>query len=271
MRCIRQLSSLLLAVLSVVLLPAGLLAQASLHGIVRDDSTASPIAGVEVLLSGTALRTTTNAAGRYEIPDIPPGAYEVVFRMVGYLPARVPVVLAAGESLRVNQVLSPSAVVLEPVVVTGEAMRSVGLAGPGFEERRRMGFGRFYTPEELREMEHLRLPDVLRRKGGVDLQPWLGDRNHIVAMNPRYRDVLGQLNCYMTIYLDGRMIWKGGNQFDQLEMRLTPPPNLLRDYGVNDFTAIEVYTSSAGIPVEFGGTSGQCGAVVLWTRRGPER
>lgn len=133
-----------------------------------------------------------------------------------------------------------------------------------------MGFGRFYDPEELREMEHLRLTDVLRRKGGVELKRFGPEPNQWVAMNPRYRNVHGQLNCFMTIYLDGRMIWKGGNQFTELEMSSTPPPNLYRDFGVNEITAIEVYTSAAGIPVQFGGTSGQCGAVVLWTRRGSD-
>lgn len=263
----RVASTITLTALTYLGAAAPLLAQTTMVGIVRDDSTGSPLPGVEVLLGGTAHTTVTNAAGRYVLPGLPAGNHQAIFRIVGYLPARVTVLLSAGDTLRVNQVLVPSTVVLDPIEVTGEA--TVGLAGRGFHERMKMGFGRFYTPEELREMEHLEVSDVLRRKGGVELQPSQPGTDLMVAMNPRYRDVHGKLNCFMTIYLDGRMLWRGGNQFDLEELRDNPPPDLKRLIDVGQLGGIEVYTSSAGIPVEFGGTSGQCGAVVLWTRRAP--
>ncbi|MFN2317269.1 MAG: carboxypeptidase-like regulatory domain-containing protein [Gemmatimonadales bacterium] len=247
--------------------PAVLPAQTTMIGIVRDDSTGRPLPGVEVLLNGTAHATVTNDAGRYSLAGLPAGNHQAIFRIVGYLPARVNVLLSAGDTLRVNQVLVPSTVVLDPIEVTGEP--DVGLAGRGFHERMKMGFGRFYEPEELREMEHLRLSDVLRRKGGVEIQPALPGASKLVAVNPKYRNASGHFNCYMTIYLDGRMLWRGGNNYTGEEMRDNPPPDILRDFSIHQIEGVEVYTSSAGIPVEFGGTSGQCGAVVLWTRRSP--
>lgn len=255
---VRLIPLLSAALLAAILLPAPARAQATLHGIVRDDSTARPIAGVEVLVSGTTRSATTNAAGRYEVAGVPAGQYEVVFRMVGYLPARVPVVLAAGESLRVNQVLSPSAVVLEPVVVTGEAMRSVGLAGTGFDERRRMGFGRFITPEELRESEHLRVTDVLRRHR-VEVHPIpIVPNSQVyrwVAMHPYRRDASGRLNCPMVTYVDGV---------------LTAIEDLRTNLDVSALTAVEVYRGAAQVPVLFGGTQAQCGVIAFWTRRGSD-
>lgn len=238
---------------------APLLAQTTMVGIVRDDSTGRPLPSVEVLLGGTAHTTVTNAAGRYVLTGLPTGSHQAIFRIVGYLPARVTVLLSAGDTLRVNQVLVPSTVVLDPIEVTGEP--DVGLAGRGFHERMKMGFGRFYEPEELREMEHLLVSDVVRRKGGVEIMP-LGSAQ--VAMNPYMRDGQGRLNCYMSVYLDGIMIGRGGKPASG-----PTPVDLRRVLSVVAIEAIEVYRSAAGIPIQFGGASGQCGAVVLWTRRSP--
>jgi hypothetical protein len=94
------------------------------------------------------------------------------------------VLLSAGDTLRVNQVLVPSTVVLDPIEVTGEP--DVGLAGRGFHERMKMGFGRFYEPAELRELEHVHLSDVLRRKGGVAITQ-VGSNGPMIAMNSSSR------------------------------------------------------------------------------------
>ncbi|MFN2317270.1 MAG: carboxypeptidase-like regulatory domain-containing protein [Gemmatimonadales bacterium] len=247
-------------------LTAPLSAQTVMIGIVRDDSTARPLAGVEVLLTGTSHRITTGEDGRYRLAGLPDGRFQVIFRAVGYLPSRVEVLLVNGESTRVNQSLVPSTVVLDPIEVTGEP--DVGLAGRGFHERMKMGFGRFYTPEELREMEHLKVTDVLRRKGGVTISQF-GFNGPMWAMNSNSRNSHGFLNCIMSIYLDGTRIFAGGktDQLDSLQVELIP--DLRRLMSVNHLAAIEVYRSAAGIPVEFGGSTGQCGAVVLWTRRAP--
>jgi hypothetical protein len=243
-----------------------LAAQASLSGIVRDDSTARPLEGVEVLVNRTDHRAITGPDGRYRLDGLPTGMYQIIFRSIGHLPLRMDVLLAGGETTRANATLVRSDVVLEPIVVTGEARADVGLAGRGFEERRKMGFGRFYDSNELRELEHLKVGDVIRRKGGVTV---MGPPTYQIAMNSYMRNIFGELNCYMSIYLDGLLHWRGGSNKSGEELLTNPPPNLATLVSVHGVAAIEVYRSAAGIPVEFGGTSSQCGAVVIWTRRGP--
>ena len=56
---------------------------ATVAGTVRDDAGA-PLAGASVYLSGTARGTSADAEGRYEIADVPAGAYRVVASLVGY-------------------------------------------------------------------------------------------------------------------------------------------------------------------------------------------
>lgn len=261
----RRVLYMVVMLIGVALCPVRGLAQATMQGIVRDDSTARPLAGVEVLLAGTSHRAVTGEDGRYHLSGLPPGRLQVLFRAVGYLPGRVEVLLESGVSTRVNQSLAPSAVQLDPIEVTGAA--TAGLAGSGFEERRRMGFGVFYDSEELRQLEHLKPSDLLRRKGGVQISQ-TAFNGPMVAMNSTSRDLEGKLDCYMSVYLDGRLFWRGGKKTLQ-DLALDPPPDFREFIGLTQVEAVEVYRSSAGIPVQFGGASGQCGAVVIWTRRSP--
>lgn len=249
--------------IGIALCPVRGLAQAAMQGIVRDDSTARPLPGVEVLVAGTSHRTTTGEDGRYLLSGLPAGRFQVLFRAVGYLPARIEVVLTDGETTRVNQSLGTSVVQLDPIEVTETP--TVGLAGTGFEERRKQGFGVYYDSEELRRLEHLKPSDLLRRKGGVEIRQ-ASFNGPMVAMNPTSRNLNGQLDCYMSIYIDGRRFWTGGNQgLDPSD----PPPDFRSFIGLSQVEAIEVYRSAAGLPAEFGGAAGQCGAVVIWTRRAP--
>lgn len=239
---------------SVFLCTAPLAAQASLMGIVRDDSTARPLEGVEVVINGTPHRALTNADGRYQLGGLPAGLYQVIFRAVGHVPVRMDVLLTDGESTRANAMLVRSDVVLETIIVAGEPMREVGLAERGFDERRRMGLGRFIGPAELRESEHLRVVDILRRHG-VTVMP-VPKRGKVVylAYHPTRRNAAGQLNCPMVTYLDGVLV--------EIE-------DLQTDVHISSLAGIEVYRGGAQLPVQFSGAQAQCGVVVLWTRRGP--
>ena len=59
-------------------------ALATLYGVVADAETGAPLAGVLVNVDGYMGYTDGN--GRYEIPDIPAGAYSVTFTLEGYEP-----------------------------------------------------------------------------------------------------------------------------------------------------------------------------------------
>ena len=65
----------------------------------------------------------------------------------------------------------------------------------------------------------------------------------------------------MTVLLDGVMLYGSTSPSQR-------PPDWSRDFRPSDFQAIEVYGSAAEVPPEFGGTSGACGVIVLWSRRG---
>jgi len=57
---------------------------AIVRGIVVDDETGDPLAGVNVFLSQTMIGGVTDSGGLFEIRRVPPGAYEIVASMVGF-------------------------------------------------------------------------------------------------------------------------------------------------------------------------------------------
>jgi hypothetical protein len=239
------------------------MAQGAMSGIVRDDSTGSPLPGVEVILERTDHRTLTNEQGRYFLGGVPAGRYSAIFRQLGHVPVRMAVAIPAGDTIRANVTLIRSDVVLDPIEVIGKPPLPRGNGLEAFEERRRMGFGRFIDSTEMRRSEHIRLDDLLQRHG-VKIVP---AGRFVIAVNPRSRAMSGGYNCAMSVYLDGIRIGQGGRVgassivTEQLDVR-----TLIRTH---QLTAAEIYLGAGSIPIQFGGASGSCGAIVLWSRRAP--
>jgi iron complex outermembrane receptor protein len=107
--------------ISVLLLSAfGQIAQAQ-QGTIRGRVTAEgqALEFVSVLLAGTAIGATTGKEGRYQLASVAAGKHEVVFSFLGYDAQRLPVEVAAGQTVEVNVALKPTTSKLGEVVVTG--------------------------------------------------------------------------------------------------------------------------------------------------------
>ena len=77
---------------------------ASVGGVVRDEVTRQPLAGVNVTINGYGAYTDGN--GAYEIQDIIPGTYDIAFSKAGYYPAGWTLEITAG-TYRISYVLYP--------------------------------------------------------------------------------------------------------------------------------------------------------------------
>jgi hypothetical protein len=119
---------ILFAVILVCLVAAGASAQtagtASIEGIVRD-STGGVLPGAGVIVrnmeTNVARETTTDAAGRYRAPALPPGRYDVSVSLTGFEAKRAgDVVAQIGQTATVDFQLRPAGVA-EEVTVTGES------------------------------------------------------------------------------------------------------------------------------------------------------
>jgi hypothetical protein len=245
-------------------------AQATLTGVVRD-SSGRPLARAEVMIEARRKRAVTDEEGRYRIPDVPTGASLVQARALGYQSVASVVTLSPNETRQTDFVLTRVATQLDTVQVK-DRMRGVGSGLAAFEERRRLGVGKFFDSLDLKRYEDRQVVDVFREIPGVKIGPTaLCDRRGMPRgcdTNPRKRVLLnirgGSSGCPMGIVLDGATLYRaeaGGGDIDW------PRTIDVNDLPVRHLVAVEVYRSASEAPIEYGGPSANCGVIVMWTRR----
>ena len=88
-------------------------ADLTISGIVTDDAN-GPLPGVNVLLKGTTIGTTTDPAGAYKI-SVPDASAVLVFSFIGYKTVE----LSVGNQTTINVSLQPDMKALDEVVVVG--------------------------------------------------------------------------------------------------------------------------------------------------------
>lgn len=95
---------------------------ASIEGIVTDSKTGEPLAGVNIMILGTYLGTSTDLGGRYVIRNINPGEYAIELRYIGYkVVQKTGVKIEAGKILNLNFELEQTSLALgQEIVVIGE-------------------------------------------------------------------------------------------------------------------------------------------------------
>ena len=121
-------------VVSLLLASAAAVAQTPsgrIRGTVQDEATKESLPNVTVVVVGTALGASTDALGRFDLSDVPAGAYALQFRLVGYEPfVRTDVVVSPGRTTIVNPGLREREVVAEGTTVTGGYFGASGAVEP---------------------------------------------------------------------------------------------------------------------------------------------
>ena len=240
---------------------------AQLVGVVLADSTRKPIAGVEVVLPTLGLATRTNERGEFRIADVPAGRHQVIARRFGYGPLEATVSVAGTETVD-RKIFLTRIAILDTMSVTGSANRR-GNGFGAFEERRRMGLGKFIDSTELRKNEHRRLGDLLASMAGVKMvSPPVCGANGLVSphcvVSGTARVVFNnRAHCPMQVVVDGATVYRA--KVDDAEWAYMF--DVTRFASVQDLVGVEVYRTVAEVPPEFGGSASTCGLLMIWTRR----
>ncbi len=224
-------------------------------GTVRGRVTAKggkPVSGARVRLGETGAEGETNQDGYYALDSLPLGSFNFDVRAIGYLPTIRPLDVQANQLAVADFELQSRAAFLDTVRVTG---RRILESSPytEFLERQKSGFGRFFDEAEMVKRDPYYVSDLLRQVPGALVLP--GSFGGRVL----FRGFGGTTAyCSPLVFIDGmRMgnVSAGGLEY----------------VNARDVRAMEVYTRSSNVPMQFRGWE-NCGAIVITTgRREPER
>jgi len=161
----RKLSLLLLIILGASCLAAAQTLEptkGTLTGRVVCAKTGEPLPGVNIILLGTVLGTTTDLQGRFYLSGIPPGIYSVKVSMMGYKSKTVHKVrIIPGEVTSLDFKLEETVIQAPAVVVTATKRRQSFQDSPNSVT--------VITSREIEQKNTFTLDNVLRYTPGVNI------------------------------------------------------------------------------------------------------
>jgi hypothetical protein len=222
---------------------------ASLSGRVLVESTEDPIAGVEISIAGHTVSARSDSGGRFALRGIRPGRHVVLLRAIGFSEYSTTLHFFGGQEIETDFALVPLGQSLAEVEVKATPPSGDNPRIAEFDERRKIGLGRFLTQAELEKAEGRKMIDVLTSRIPGLRGVRVGNTRVLVsgrgASSPR-RPV-----CPVRIVFDGV---SGANLVGLDEM----DPSTI--------AAIEYYTP-ATLPAQFNFEGNNpCGVLVIWSR-----
>jgi hypothetical protein len=204
------------------------------------DPAGKPVASAHAVVWGTNLDAQSNDRGAFALEGLPGGTHTVEIRVIGYTPVTRVVHLAALRPATIEVKLEQAAVILATETVRGRLVYSRQLVE--FDRRRRSGFGRYLTTEEIARRPNARLSSLLQGMSGVSVQSRTGQSTVVM------RGSMGGY-CVPTLYVDGNRDLSG--DFDYLYS--------------DEIAGVEVYPRESQRPGGYT-DSNRCGAILVWTR-----
>jgi hypothetical protein len=263
-------------VILLLAVPSSLRAQL-VHGHVLEAESQGPVrlATLELLddRDRVLVEAVSDSVGAFRVRAWIAGKYRIRASAIGYRTVTSDLLeIGTGDAFQLDIRLATDAVALEPISVVSRSRSSLTeIALRGYYDRRdagrRIGMGRFLDRGEIEE-RGTKLSDVLRRVPGLRIHQNGRCAYITVGSNPGGTNRLdgrrtsgGECTlpaavCAANLYLDGLQLnYVGaGASIDQM-------------VPLDWVEAIEVYRRPSELPAEFL-SSGACGVVSIWTRRG---
>ena len=220
-------------------------------GLVTDQVSGEPVPEVVVNVAAQGRVATTSTTGRFTLPDLMPGRYEVTFSHLGYQQRVDSVNIEVGRVSVVDVALSVEAIELDPIEVSVER-QDVTLQGVGFYERESDGWGDFIDREEIERWATMDLSNALMRFPGVRVVSDPDAPNRRYVMFRRAGET-----CYPAVYMDDVMMHRGGDEPAVIDDLVDPIA----------VAGVEIYKGQAGLPPQYWGLNSSCGVVLIWIRK----
>lgn len=214
----------------------------SITGYVADSSNARiPEVEVTLMRNGSPLRMArTSSNGQFVFENLEAASFQLSARRLGYHPGTLTARLDSGSNISgLRIVLTPLAVELHQVVAaeTEQRLRE-------FNNRKAHGgLARFIDRAEIVKRDPLFLSDMIRRIPGASVR---------ASPTRGFGNIVRIRGCQPTVWIDGKRL-------RNVEIDEITDPDAV--------AGLEVYNSSAGVPIEYTDPiSNMCGAILIWTR-----
>jgi len=241
--------------------------EANLLGYVRALDNQRAIQGATVLLESTNTVAITNELGFFTFTNVPVGVHFLRIEAPGFEERRMQVRLTEDQSYETFIEMGPEPLELQGLRVEVMPRRTFNQLRD-LDIRMERGFGDFILREEMEERGG-NLMTLIQGRPGVRIQGGGGqmsDRTvvlrraqHITSSTPGSVELSA---CYPAVFVDGRRFSRRSSLGDQ--------PTDLTEFLAADMDAVEVYAGSS-VPAIIGGGDAACGAILIWSRRGPAR
>jgi hypothetical protein len=235
----------------LIFLAPGTVSGQGIRGLVLDAETGLPVGAAAVSLldarEASVHRVLTDIAGGFFLPVRQSGRYHLRAERIGYAAVTSPPLdLVAGDTLVVELTMGVEAVTLAPLAVTVASRSNLrNRALDGFYARQRRGWGTFFGPAEIEQLQPWSIVNVLQAAPGVNIRYGRGTRTTITMRATGGRD------CRPTVYVDGLRALS-----DELDSWVAG----------SAIRAVEVYRRNIEVPAEYASVQNwDCGAVVVWT------
>jgi TonB-linked SusC/RagA family outer membrane protein len=238
------------------------LREGTVVGRVTDARSGQPLAATSVEISGTALRASTDADGRYRMANVPAGEQVIVARRIGYAATRQTITVTDGQQTTADFALEAAAFSLDEIIITGTA---------GGEQRRTLG-NAVATIDAGTALANSAAPNVTSllssRSPGAIITPGSGRVGAGPTIQIRGRSTLS-LSSEPIIYIDGVRVNNAVNQGPTggfLGAQNAGVANRLNDINPEDIESIEIIRGPAASTIY--GTEAANGVIQIITKKG---
>src|SRR2546423_10138454 len=166
---------------------------ARLTGTVRSSINGRHVSGVMIGFKGSRVFNVSDSTGSFPLVGLPGGRQTVRILYGDSLSYEKEMDLKQGKTLTLSVLLDVAATELAPIVVEAQTL-SAERSLAGFYERKKSGFGRYYTLADLKRRP-LETLQALLLESGVQVRCRVGQCVPLVSDGGRL--------CVMSLFLDG--------------------------------------------------------------------
>jgi len=234
-----------------------------IQGTVKDLASGRALEGAVVSLEGIPGAYFTDRDGRFSVPSVLPGLRLLGISLLGYRARTDSIVVPPGSLLSVDVGLTVEPIQLDPLSVTVER-RNLDLELAGFYARRDREPGVFLTREAIETRHPATTVDLFEGIAGIRIVRE-GTRHRVALTGNRAMSLLydpSKEPCYPAVWIDGILMRQPAFSDSHSDL-----PTIAELVGPHDIAGLEVYQSTARIPVQFN-VQGACGVIVVWRRAG---